>query len=51
MAVMLDIATPKVHTCIDSNSSIDTVSYSKVYFNEFVANVLRENMGMTIFDL
>ena len=23
----------------------------KIYFNEFVANALRENMGMIIFDL
>jgi hypothetical protein len=26
-------------------------SHTKVYFNEFVANVLRYNMGMVIFDL
>jgi hypothetical protein len=26
-------------------------SHTKVYFNEFVANVLRDNMGMVIFDL
>ena len=26
-------------------------SDTKVYFNEFVANVLRDNMGMIIFDL
>ena len=26
-------------------------SYRKFYFNEFVAKVLRDNMGMIIFDL
>ena len=26
-------------------------SHIKVYFNEFVANALRDNMGMIIFDL
>ena len=26
-------------------------SHTKIYFNEFVANVLRDNMGMIIFDL
>ena len=26
-------------------------SNTKVYFNEFVANALRDNMGMIIFDL
>ena len=26
-------------------------SHTKVYFNEFVANALRDNMGMIIFDL
>ena len=25
-------------------------SHTKVYFNEFVANVLRDNIGMIIFD-
>ena len=26
-------------------------NHTEVYFNEFVANVLRDNMGMIIFDL
>ena len=27
------------------------IPHKNVYFNEFVANVLRDNMGMIIFDL
>ena len=27
------------------------ISHTKVYVNEFVANVLRDNMGVIIFDL
>ena len=29
----------------------ETIHPTQVYFNEFVANVLRDNVGMIIFDL
>ena len=31
--------------------AVKTYIHTKVYFNEFVANALRDNMGMIIFDL
>ena len=31
--------------------AVNPTSHTKVYFNEFVANALRDNMGIVIFDL
>ena len=31
--------------------AVKPTSHTKVYFNEFIANVLRDNIGIVIFDL
>ena len=36
---------------IDNLAEKPCASHTKVYFNEFVANVLRDDIGMGIFDL
>ena len=43
---------PRISSIFDKCSSLkQTIWLSKVYFNEFVANALRDNMGMIIFNL
>ena len=41
---------PKIFFLLTEHDGFHT-SYTKVYFNEFVANALHDNMGMIIFDL
>ena len=45
------INNPKMFNGETDDLVINHASHTKLYFNEFVANVLRDNIGRVIFDL